>query len=175
MKCQKTFGRAFATCFQRRVVGIQCKTNGFTRLSIRIRVPHGPRNPSNGLSPTLRQSFPVRVHRLDQGNLPFPRPALELFFSGNCIQYVGENLVIDKPVNTIFAREAWSFFAPMQKHPMKNTVSHTNIERPRKAAASVITSKAANEYHLKTGQWKRPRLILFYPLSPASGKLVPAF
>jgi len=37
----------------------------------------------------------------------------------------------------------------------------------------MITPKAANGYHLKTGQWSsRPGLRLFYPAAPCGGKSV---
>jgi hypothetical protein len=57
------------------------------------------------------------------------------------------------------------YFSSVAEHHHHNSVMLTPS-----LVASVITSKAANGYHLKTGQRDAPETQLFYLVSGSSGK-----
>ena len=97
--------------------------------------------------PVFAQIKPLRIHRLDQHNLLFPAPTLELLFAIDCLVNLIVRLPIKKPLDIVVIREARNTVKLVLECPLVQVACHSDVECAGNAAHDVntITSSSAHE------------------------------
>src|SRR5712692_2324163 len=88
-------------------------------------------------SPSLRQIFPPRIHRLNQSNLPRPSPALQLLFPSNCLANVVKLLVVHQSITMILTGKSLNLSTLVLHRSPVDAVRHPDVKRPRPATNDV--------------------------------------
>ena len=112
-----------------------------------MRISELPRRSWRFLAPSFRQVLPFCIHRLNQGNLLLPGPALDFLFPADRGKHIAEDLVIRQPVYIVPAGEARRFFVLMLQCAFVYAVGDTGVKCARKAGENVDLIKPRLSRH----------------------------